>query len=66
MHENNVFPFFVICFCFFLGGLLLGFQVGNFATHEFKKEAVKNKAAHWVIVDEDGNTKFEWNTTVEK
>lgn len=64
MCENDVFPFVIVCFCLFLGGLLLGFQVGNFATHEFKKEAIKNKVAHWAV-DEEGNTKFEWNSAKE-
>lgn len=26
----------------------------------FKENAVKNGAAHWVIIDNKGNTKFQW------
>jgi hypothetical protein len=27
---------------------------------EFRKQAIENGAAHWVIIDNEGNTAFEW------
>ena len=55
----------VLTFCFFMGGVLLGIHIaGDSSTKEFKKQAIKNNFGHWVV-DEEGNTKFEWNA-VEK
>lgn len=65
MNDNSFMPCVILCFCFFVGGLLLGFRVGEFSTKEFKKHAIKSNFAHWAV-DEEGNIKFEWNSPIEK
>jgi len=47
----------LISSCCFVGGIFFGRQIEKEA---IRKDAVKNKAAHWIISDE-GIIKLEWN-----
>jgi len=63
--NESDWPFIAFCSFLFMVGMILGVKAEKFATHEFKKEAVKNNAARWVV-DQDGNVKFEWNAPIGK
>jgi hypothetical protein len=51
--------------------LLVGFVIGwgcgtNWTDHKFKRQAIINRAAHWIIVDDTGKVEFKWNSTLDK
>ena len=48
--------FFVFIFCF----VCWKYNQKVNQLNNFKKQAIENGAAHYIIIDNEGNTKFEW------
>jgi hypothetical protein len=64
--DDRLEGFILFVFTIFIMGFMAGLYCGgNWASNELKSQAVKNKAAHW-IVDDRGNPEFEWNSQAEK
>lgn len=60
-HELPPIPTGAIGVFFVLLGLVLGGVFGwRLTTDHWRREAVKAKAAEWVIVGEEGETEFRW------
>lgn len=60
-HELPPIPTGAVVVLFALLGLLVGGAIGwRLTTDHWRHEAVKAKAAEWVIVGENGETEFRW------
>jgi hypothetical protein len=63
-HDDNVLScrgVVVLLTFFILAGVSLGVGLGwRLTTDHWKREAIKAKAAEWVIVGEEGETEFRW------
>lgn len=53
--------FFTLVVLILLTGFVIGWGCGaNWTDHQFKRQAVINKAANWVM-DDTGTFEFKWN-----